>query len=606
MNSYPTREELNVEADAPDFRDIYYSPSLLPLKKRVHPPGNLYILNQGTEGACTGFGLAATINLLYRFQEKEARVSARMLYEMAKRYDEWPGEDYEGSSCRGAIKGWKNTGVCREQLAPYQPKQTSFHITPDISEDAKSNTIGAYYRLRPQITDYHCAINEVGVVFVSAKVHKGWYHTEANDEGEHYIPPHQENIGGHAFAIIGYNDSGFWVQNSWGEEHWGKSGIALWHYADWAKNIMDGWVVQLALPTPQIFTSAGSVGSGSAANHQAKLSSTPRQLIEPHFVHLDDGHYDDSGRYWSNAHHMTLVQHHLQHDDYQHLLLYAHGGLNSIKDSATRIAAMKDTFLDNGIYPFHFMYDTGLAEELKDIILGKQQVAETIAGSFSDWVDRRIENLTQKVGRALWREMKNGARKPFERTSSDGSHTVKRIVTTLSSLERNVKLHLIGHSTGAILQAHLLAMVGKHLSGVHIETCSLLAPAATVELFESHYRPLLESGLIKQLCIYNLSEQLELDDHVARVYRKSLLYLVSRAFEEHHGTPLLGMQKYSKEIEKDQLAIELVYSRGKKGRRTASHSHGGFDNDPDTMNDVLRRILGEKPKSPFTRESLNY
>ena len=31
------------------------------------------------------------------------RVSPAMLYELARLYDEWPGEDYEGSSCRGAL-----------------------------------------------------------------------------------------------------------------------------------------------------------------------------------------------------------------------------------------------------------------------------------------------------------------------------------------------------------------------------------------------------------------------------------------------------------------------------------------------------------------------
>ena len=66
------------------------------------------------------------------------------------------------------------------------------------------------------------------------------------------------------------------------------------------------------------------------------------------------------------------------------------------------------------------------------------------------------------------------------------------------------------------------------------------------------------------------------------------------------------MQKYSKDIAKDQLPMELVYSSGKHGRRSASQSHGGFDNDPDTMNDVLRRILGEKPTTPFTKEVLDY
>lgn len=35
-----------------------------------------------------------------------------MLYELARRYDEWPGEGYVGSSARGAMKAWERHGVC--------------------------------------------------------------------------------------------------------------------------------------------------------------------------------------------------------------------------------------------------------------------------------------------------------------------------------------------------------------------------------------------------------------------------------------------------------------------------------------------------------------
>jgi len=76
------------------------------------------ILDQGKEGACTGFGLAAVVNFLLRNRmHKTPRrdfVSARMLYEMARRYDEWEGDKYEGSSIRGAMKGWHKHGVCSE------------------------------------------------------------------------------------------------------------------------------------------------------------------------------------------------------------------------------------------------------------------------------------------------------------------------------------------------------------------------------------------------------------------------------------------------------------------------------------------------------------
>ena len=39
---------------------------------------------------------------------------------MARRYDEWPGEDYTGSSARGAMKGWHKHGVCAEAEWRYE------------------------------------------------------------------------------------------------------------------------------------------------------------------------------------------------------------------------------------------------------------------------------------------------------------------------------------------------------------------------------------------------------------------------------------------------------------------------------------------------------
>ncbi|MDN3557432.1 C1 family peptidase [Halomonas maura] len=601
MPGHPPAAALNVVADAPDFRDRFYTPSLRPLREAITPPQDLYILDQGQQGACTGFGLAATINLLYRFQRQDHKVSPRMLYELARRYDEWPGEDYEGSSCRGAIKGWRNSGVCLEQLAPFRQGQRHFAITPEMAGDARQRTLGAYYRLRPEITDFHAALNEVGVIYVSARVHRGWYQPVADEDGEAHIPESPDIVGGHAFAIVGYNRKGFWVQNSWGRQGWGQGGLALWPYADWARHVLDAWVVQLALPTPQIF--AERAGDQSAGNRLAARGSVPRQKIENHFVHLDDGAYHDKGRYWSNRQHMALVQHRLKQRDFEHLLLYAHGGLNSTQASARRIAAMQGVFLANGIYPFHVMYDTGLVEELRDVILGKRLEAERVAGDIRDWLDRRIEDLTRKVGRALWREMKFGARQPFGTQRADGSDALGRL---LAPLDGEIPLHVVGHSTGAILHAHLLTRAATLLPDLEIRTCSLLAPAATNALFEQRYVPLLEHGHLKELCIYNLSDRLERDDHVAEVYGKSLLYLVSRAFEEAPTMPLLGMQVHNSRLDLAGLPVEFVYSEGEPSQRSASLSHGGFDNDPSTLNDVLRRILGKAPARPFVAEELDY
>ena len=114
------------------------------------------------------------------------------------------------------------------------------------------------------------------------------------------------------------------------------------------------------------------------------------------------------------------------------------------------------------------------------------------------------------------------------------------------------------------------------------------------------------------MTIYNLSDDLERDDRVTLAYNKSLLYLVSRAFEEQTPAPILGMEKYCETVSRRKLPrLTVRYSKGDVpgARVTASQSHGGFDNDPKTMNHILRRILrssGQQPVREFTRENLDY
>ena len=164
--------------DVPDLRDWPFEPALQKLKRYVTAPRQLDILDQGEEGACTGFGLAAVINLLNRERGSRTKVSPRMLYEMAKVHDEWPGEGYAGSSCRGAIKGWYNMGVCADSKWRYQPDKPG-SLSVVRAKDARDNTIGAYYRIQPRISDFHAALNEAGAIFCSAKTHAGWMRPDA-------------------------------------------------------------------------------------------------------------------------------------------------------------------------------------------------------------------------------------------------------------------------------------------------------------------------------------------------------------------------------------------------------------------------------------------
>jgi len=600
-----------VQPDYPDSRDWIYRPALTNLKRTFDPPKNLKILNQRSEGACTGFALAAAINLLTSRSNGDTMASARMLYEMAKRHDEWEGEDYSGSSLRGAILGWKNMGVCEDDRWQFfvNPARRG-DLTVDRAKNARNCTPGAYYRLRPVISDYHAALNEAGVVVVSAKVHAGW-----NQPLQGEIPLHDKIKGGHAFVIVGYNEKGFWIQNSWGTS-WGDNGLALWTYEDWIGHVMDGWVFRLALSTPQIFGmnpthALMTRDADSSRKERTQKSATRRSEIAGHFVHIDDGKFAVQDKYWSTKFDVEqTAQRIADSKKYQHIVFYGHGGLNSPDDSAARIAAMKDVFRENGIYPYHIMYDTGIIEELRDSLLHKGNKSKERVGGVEDWFDRVFEKFARLPGRLLWDEMKQDALDAFSE-EGDGTTAIKIFIDKLRSAspDHAKKIHLIGHSTGAILFAYFFKILSRF--DITIETCSLLAPACSVKLYQDAYLPVLEGGKsieLKQMDIYNLRDKLERDDVVLSklVYRKSLLYLVSNAFEHNSEEPLIGMERFKDEVSRVNDQPAFFYSNGVSSNKTRSRSHGGFDNDVRTMNSILSRILDHPPKRRFTEDDLNF
>ncbi len=587
--------------DRLDVRDLLYEPRLAPLADKLDPPIDLQVLDQGQDGA-SGFGLAANINFLRQRQGIDQRVSGSMLRDMARRFDEWEGEAYDGSSCRGAIKGWYNMGVCTERSWP--SSETS--LTVERAKEARECMCGAYYRVQPEIAHVHAALSEVGVMYCSAQVHRGWNRLASYDNAGvfnrmiHWRPNYRYD-GCHAFAVVGYNEDGLWVVNSWGQD-WGASGVALWTYSDWRRNVSDMWVVQIGLP-PNIDRVAKAATDEAGGDSTVRNAGPRRGEIAGHFVHISEGKFFDRGRYWSDPSDVEATSDLLRWTDmYDHVLLYAHGGLSSPPVSANHVAATTEVFKQNRIYPYHIIYDRGLMEGLKHIILSKRFAVNSRVGDLSDWSDLLLEEMLHHPGRALWREMKREMEIAFGERQA-GTQALEALVDAVrADGAKPKKIHLAGHSTGAILQAHLLRALGKVRPDISVESVSLFAPATSVALFESHYLPLLsgDNAMIKKLVIYNLSDQLELDDNVARVYQKSLLYLVSNSFEETRECPILGMEAFQDCLTQLPRRVNVIHSNGRSGR-VRSTSHGRFDSDPHALNDMLRTILGASPGRAFTR-----
>ena len=603
---------LNASPDAPDLRDRIYQPTLRDLNARQASPNGLVPLDQGQEGACTGFALAAAVNRLNAERRKANgiaplpdRVSPRMLYEMAKLHDEWPGENYSGSSLRGAMKGFFHNGVCSETIAPYNANDQHWSLSVAQAKDARTVALGAYYRLLPDATHYHAALNEVDVICASARVHDGW---RAPVNGR--IVPSRNYIGGHAFAIVGYDDTGFLVLNSWGKS-WGggggySPGVAHWSYEDWAENVLDAWVLRLSVPTPDAFHLVRSRSSfaiqaeGSAS--KAKAAEAPRrEEVVGHIINIDQGVLQDTGRYATPLSSLIETAEYLAKpreagkEQFRHIMFFAHGGLNSLDDAAVRAAALREPLKRNGIYPIFFLWGTDFPNEFQDAIVGAFNRTLERVGGVSDFTDRAIELLVGKLGRAIWREIKRDAEGSFDPAKAmNGFTALREMLTRLPSVEAGgPQIHLVGHSAGSILLGHLVEAMRSGNLNRRIDSVQLLAPACTLPFFDQAFRPSVGAngpGAIQQLDIYNLTDKLEQDDNVLTAYQKSLLYLVSNACEETSRAPLLGMEAFTSGLALP-TAARIQYA-GRDNSITASTAHGGFDNDLATMTSVVARILG--------------
>jgi hypothetical protein len=117
--------------------------------------------------------------------------------------------------------------------------------------------------------------------------------------------------------------------------------------------------------------------------------------------------------------------------------------------------------------------------------------------------------------------------------------------------------------------------------------------------------------------MYVLSEEGERDDDVGP-YGKSLLYLVSNAFEGRQETPILGMRRFidadatlsdlfTGKVDGKWPALVVAGADGDEFSQSHSSSHGGFDNDESTLNSILRRILDDpEPAKLFKLHDLQF
>ncbi|MFB7894088.1 caspase domain-containing protein [Microbacterium sp. NPDC056044] len=290
------------------------------------------------------------------------------------------------------------------------------------------------------------------------------------------------------------------------------------------------------------------------------------------------------------------------------VLIWAHGGLTTKAQGMATAHRQVSWWLDNGVFPIHAVWESGFWTTLEDVIGGKRAGERGI----SDLTDIAVEAVARLLGgRKFWDDMKVDASAaslgPTGGRAAGGAFVLAAALRDyVQKNPKSITLHAAGHSAGSIYHSAFVPLLFSGDDPVpSVKTVTFLAPAVRIDTFEQELLPLARSGGIEDLSIFTMNRDQEKRDNTAGVYRKSLLWLVSHAFEVEKEARILGLEEHLRTAgptlsylkQEDERLVLGPTSAGKR-TSTLATSHGDFDNDAATMMSLARRVVGTNGADP--------
>ena len=548
--------DLHVRNDGPDHRDRLYPPTRISDDDIYRRPRELFLddlfaddvdplpdavdfehyralaspTRQQRGEECTGFALAAiadyhlrknfdsaTWNAMSASERAEHTASRRMLYETAQVFDRYDFE--EGSTLRGALKGWRRVGVAADSLWPYDPHDEHGEIhgrlTLRRTLDAFGRPGGVYYRIHShEIDKIKDALARDCPLYASSRVHVGWFRLFLPGD-DHLINRRADDkeLGGHAFVIVGYDERGLWIQNSWGPR-WGRNGFGQISWEEWADLGQDVWFV-VPPPAPRQAESAFRSDDPSAD------SVDTHDHMWRHLITLaDDGRLATTGPFaLDEAAVKTLLYLFEEHTaDWSHrrLAVFADGGYESTEATVERLRPLCDELMANEIYPIFLLWQQPRYPDVLRWLLGDSGVngvAQLNRDELDDFWDRNGGPSMAKVmavdsvAPRAWDQVIRRSRDAC--TRADGGARIFSKSIAYKWGQESFDIHLVSHGTGDLLMAEFLSCLE-----MPIASCELWGPALHASRFASTYAPMLDSGQIGHVTITTLPDESEQRDRV--------------------------------------------------------------------------------------------
>jgi hypothetical protein len=369
------------------------------------------------------------------------------------------------------------------------------------------------------------------------------------------------------------------------------------------------------------FTARAPMRDGRTLDERG-LSPEALADLRPHVVNLNEGAFSSVGLFRTAQGDVDAIfddsleraARQSSADKPLRILFWAHGGL--VDEASGLGIAHKQIkwWLANGVYPIHFVWETGFADALKQILVGTRDATRAVARDVYDHTTDPVIEATARAlgGGKIWSAMKRSAE--LASALDGGARYVAQKLGGFCRKHPHVRLYAAGHSAGSIFHAHFLP-AAFDVGGVPpFEALYLLAPAIRSDTFKDQLLGHVPSH-VRKVVMWTMQRDWEEADSVW-VYKKSLLYLIRYALEPERLAPILGLDEC---LRADPELASLFGLQGKTSefgevvwsvtdsttgpRASTSRSHGGFDDDPPTMNAIAERTVPDRTLTGFSESA---
>jgi C1A family cysteine protease len=243
------RDALDVKYTIDSKTSLSLAPTKIDLRLNCPP-----IYDQGNLGSCTANALA----FAYQFDELKQNTKSKFIpSRLFTYYDERVIEGTvpfdSGAEIRDGIKSINTTGVCEESLWPYDTSKFTVKPLPICFTNATKCKSVLYHYVEQNIVALKTPLLSGYPIVFGFNVFESFESDALTTTGIMHMPAKAEQvIGGHAVAIVGYDDDfvidgvkgAFIIRNSWGAL-WGLKGYFYMPYNFiLTGNASDFWVVQ--------------------------------------------------------------------------------------------------------------------------------------------------------------------------------------------------------------------------------------------------------------------------------------------------------------------------------------------------------------------------